>query len=196
MKILELHPETPQKRFVKEAAKVLDKGGLVVYPTDSGYSVGCDAHNVKAIQKLYTLKKAIKKYVMALMLPEIKQITEFANMDNQAFRYIKSRVPGHYTFILPAQTHMMRKLGVKRKEVGVRIPDFPFLNSLFEEFPNPILNTAAKINEDESYIHPDDLERAFKGKVDLLLTMGEIQLNPTNVISLLNGEIEVLRGQE
>ncbi len=194
MEIISVHPENPQQRWVSQAADVLKRGGLLVYPTDSGYSVGCDATQVKAIQKLYQLKKPLKKYVMALMFPDMSAITEYAQIGNEAFRIIKSHTPGPYTFILPAHNHIARKLGVKRKEIGVRIPNHPFLQELFHYFPKPILNTAARLQHEENYTHPDDLEDAFNHKVDMIITAGEIQIHPTNIISLVDG-IEVIRGE-
>ncbi len=195
MEHFELHPETPQNRYIIKAAQVLKKGGLLVYPTDSGYSIGCDAHNIKAIHKLYSVKRSLDKYVMALLLPNISQISEFAKMDNYAFKFIKSRVPGPYTFILPAQTHIARKLGVKRKEIGVRISNFHFLKLLFEEFDGPILNTSAKVSEDVDFVEPSQLLKAFNNQVDLVLSIGELQLNPTNIISLLDDEPVLIRGE-
>jgi tRNA threonylcarbamoyl adenosine modification protein (Sua5/YciO/YrdC/YwlC family) len=194
MKIVSIHPENPQKRWIQLAAETLDRGGIIVYPTDSGYSIGCDATNIKAIQKLYQLKKPIKKYVMALMVPDIKSITDYAQVSNDAFKILKAHTPGPYTFILPALKHISRKLDVKRKEIGIRIPDHSFLNELFQEFPNPLLNTAATLSEDELYCHPDDIEKVFGKIVDLVITSGEIQINPTNIISLVDG-VEVLRGE-
>jgi tRNA threonylcarbamoyl adenosine modification protein (Sua5/YciO/YrdC/YwlC family) len=194
MEIIHLHPENPEARHIKRIADLFRRGGLVVYPTDSGYSVGCDVSNAKALEKLYNLKKPLKKYVMALLLPDLKTITEFAVMDNTAYRMIKERVPGHFTFILPAQTHIVRRLKVKRWEVGVRIPQHPFLNALLSELNSPIVNTAARIRDDEDYTDPQELERAFQGRVDAIIHCGEVQLNPTNIISFVNGEPELLRG--
>ncbi|MGL1934928.1 MAG: L-threonylcarbamoyladenylate synthase [Fibrobacterales bacterium] len=196
MEIFDVHPDNPQKRLVQRVVDIFNKGGLIVYPTDAGYSVGCNAEDKKAINRLYKLKKPIKKYVMALMLNDFSRITEYAKMDNFAFKYIKQRESGRYTFILPAQIHIMRKLDVKRKEVGIRMPKHPFLEAFFELTNDPILNTAAHMSEDEFYTAPDDLIKAFNGKVDAIVTCGEILLDPTNVISLVDGYPEVIRGEE
>lgn len=197
MEVFHLHPENPEKRQVKKIAQIFASGGIVVYPTDSGYSVGCDVNNSKAVEKLYQLKKPIKKYVMSLLLPNLSSINDFAMMSNQAFKIIKERVPGHYTFILPAQTHIIRKLKVKRWEVGVRIPSHPFLNEIFAEFDGKIqiLNTAARIREDEDYTDADELEKAFWNKVDAVVHCGEMQLDPTNIINLCGDEPELVRGE-
>lgn len=195
MDILEIHPENPQLRFVKRAAEVLQNDGLLIYPTDSGYSVGCNAESPKAVEKLYQLKKPLKKYVMALLFKDMRNVTEYAKVSNFAFKFMKSRIPGSFTFILPAHTRISRKLGVKRPEIGIRVPDHPFLEMLFEEFPHPILNTAARISEDEYFTSSDDLVKPFQGAVDLMISCGEVEITPTNIISLLDDDIEVLRGE-
>lgn len=197
MEIFYLHPENPEKRQIKKILQIFQNGGVVVYPTDSGYSVGCDVNQSKAVDKLYQLKKPLKKYVMSLLLPNLTAINDFAMMGNQAFRMIKERTPGHFTFILPAQTHIIRKLKVKRFEVGVRIPNHPFLNTLFSETEGnlQILNTAARIKENEDYTDPDELEEAFRFKVDAIIHCGEMQLNPTNIIDFTGSEPELIRGE-
>jgi tRNA threonylcarbamoyl adenosine modification protein (Sua5/YciO/YrdC/YwlC family) len=195
MQILTIHPDNPQPRFVEQAAEVFRKGGLVIYPTRAGYSIGCDAENKKAIDRLYAVKKPIKKPLMALLFQNFSDITKYAQVDNAAFRLMREKMPGPYTFILPAQIHIARKLDVKRHEIGVRMPTHPFLIELHHHFQNPILNTAARLDEDGHYTRADELEKAFRGKVDLLIDCGEIQINPTTVVSLLNGAPEVLRGE-
>lgn len=194
MQVIEIHPVTPQLRLIKQIAEVFQKGGQVIYPTSAGYAIGCDAGNKKAIQRLYAVKGAFKKPLMALMFEKISDITPYARIDNVAFRLIRERTPGPYTFILPAQVHIARLLGVRRPEIGVRIPGHPFLVELLREWNGPILNTGARLLPDEDYTDPEKLEVAFRGKADLLVSCGIIQVNPTNVISLLGGTPEVIRG--
>lgn len=195
MKVLDIHPENPQARWIKEAVQVFQKGGLVIYPTDSGYSLGCDAHNIKAIQKLYQVKRNMKKYWMALLVDQISSIPEYAKVDNSAFKLIKRTMPGPYTYILPSQIDIARKLKVKRKEIGIRMPDFPVIQALFDQGQGPILNTAARLEDDVNFTEPDDIIQKFKGQADLFLNIGEVQINPTNIISLVEGEPEVIRGE-
>lgn len=188
-----LHPVNPQVRLVKQAIEVFQKGGLVVYPTDSGYSVGCSALHRDAVKRLYHLKRAITKYVMALMVPEFSNITDFAIVETSAYRYMKNKLPGPYTFILPATKHGKKILDVKRAEIGVRMPDHPFFQVLHEHYHDPILNTAARIDEEDDFIHPDDIEEKFGKQVDLIIDMGPVPVNPTSVISLLSGAPEMIR---
>jgi tRNA threonylcarbamoyl adenosine modification protein (Sua5/YciO/YrdC/YwlC family) len=195
MEVFHLHPQNPEARLVKQIAKIFQSGGIVVYPTDSGYSIGCDVNHPKALERLYQIKKPLKKYVMSLLLPDLSAITEFAIVSNASYRIIKERVPGHYTFILPAQTHIARKLKVKRWEIGVRIPNHPFLSLLFAELPTTILNTAARIRDDEDFTDPDDLERVFRNLADAIVHCGETPVDPTNIINLCGSEPELVRGE-
>jgi tRNA threonylcarbamoyl adenosine modification protein (Sua5/YciO/YrdC/YwlC family) len=192
--LIPLHPVTPEARHMKRVLEVLDKGGICVYPTDSGYSLGCDARNRSAVNKLYHLKRVIKKYLMALMVRDFSTVTDFARVDNTAYRYMKKLVPGPYTFVLPATAHGKKILDVKRPEVGVRMPRHPFADALFALRPDAILlTTAAKVREEDHFIDPAEIEDTFGHEVDLVLDMGPVAVNPTTVISLVGGEPEVIR---
>jgi tRNA threonylcarbamoyl adenosine modification protein (Sua5/YciO/YrdC/YwlC family) len=192
--LIPLHPVTPEARHMRRFLEVLDKGGICVYPTDSGYSLGCDARNRGAVNKLYHLKRAMKKYQMAVMVRDFSTVTDFAHVDNAAYRYMKKLVPGPYTFILPATAHGKKILDVKRPEVGVRMPAHPFADALFALKPDAILlTTAAKVREEESFIDPAEIEETFGHEVELVLGMGPVAVNPTTVISLVSGGPELIR---
>ena len=164
---LEVHPENPQARIVKQAAEILEDDGLVLYPTESGYAIGCNAESSKAIHKLYALKKPMKKFFMALIVPDIRFASGYAHVSNFAFNIIKQRVPGPYTFILPADPHIARKLDVKRPEIGIH---------------------------DDIY-ETDELWKVFQHSVDMMVDCGNIEINPTNVVSLVGDSVEVIRGE-
>jgi tRNA threonylcarbamoyl adenosine modification protein (Sua5/YciO/YrdC/YwlC family) len=190
----EVHPLNPQSRTVKLAAETLEKDGLVLYPTESGYAIGCNAESTKAIHKLYLLKKPMKKFFMALILPDIRKASEYAHVSNFAFNIMKQRVPGPYTFILPADPSIARKLDVKRPEIGIRMPMHPFFKELFLHFDKPILSTAAKLSDETEFTNPDDIWNLFEHHVQMMVDCGEIAIHPTNIVSLVNNEIEVIRG--
>jgi len=191
---LEIHPKTPQLRHIKTVANMLRNDALLLYPTDSGYAIGCSAEGSKAINKLYALKKPIKKSFMALILPKISMATPYAKINNFAFQILREHTPGPYTFILPADPQIARKLDVSRSEIGIRISPSIFLKSLFEEFEFPILSTAAKIEESQAFTKPEELMPVFQHKVDVFAEMGEVLLSPTNIINLCNNEISIIRG--
>ncbi len=192
--LLPLHPVTPEARHMKRFLETIDKGGICVYPTDSGYSLGCDARNRSAVNRLYHLKRAMKKFLMALMVRDFSAISDFARVDNVAYRFMKRLVPGPYTFILPATAHGRKLLDVKRPEAGVRMPSHPFADALFSLRPEIVLlTTAAKVKEDEIFADPGEIEAAFGHEVDLVMGMGTIAVNPTTVVSLVSGDPELVR---
>lgn len=193
MQRLQIHPENPQKRLVSKVAEVFDKDGLVVYPTDSGYSVGCLAHSKKAKQRLYQLKKDLAKYTMALMLYDFSEITHYAEVENAAFRYMKNKCPGPYTFILPATKEGTKILEVKRPEIGVRMPQHSFFETLVEFDQRPILNTSARIDDDHYLVEPDDIEKYYGKRIDMIVDMGPIPFEPTTIVSLVSGAPELIR---
>jgi len=195
MLCLEIHPETPQARHINTIANMLRSDALLLYPTDSGYAICCSAASTKAINKLYKLKKPIKKARMALILPQISEASGYARINNFAFQILKSHTPGPYTFILPADPHIARKLDVNRPEIGIRISPHVFINSLFQQFEHPILSTAAKIEESQAFTKPEELKPIFQHRVDVFADMGEVIISPTNVIRLVDNEIEIIRGE-
>jgi tRNA threonylcarbamoyl adenosine modification protein (Sua5/YciO/YrdC/YwlC family) len=191
---LELHPKNPEVRLMKKVLEAFAAGEVVIYPTDSGYSMGCDALSKKGVHKLYHLKRAMKKYLMALMVRDFGALTEFAKVETSAFRYMKALVPGPYTFVLPATVRSRKLLDVNRPEVGVRMPDSPFTNTLFQLNPEAvILTTAAKIREEDNFIDPADIEAEYGHLVDLIVDLGPLPVTPTTVISLIAEAPEILR---
>ncbi len=191
---LELHPATPQIRLLKKVLDVFAGGGVVVYPTDSGYSMGCDATSKEGMRKLYHLKRGMKKYIMALMVRDFAALTEYAKVETSAFRYMKALVPGPYTFILPATARSKKLLDVSRPEVGVRMPKSVFTDALFELAPGSvILTSAAKIEEDDHFIHPEDIEEKYGHLVDLIVDIGPMAITPTSIISLVTDQPELIR---
>jgi tRNA threonylcarbamoyl adenosine modification protein (Sua5/YciO/YrdC/YwlC family) len=191
---LELHPKNPEVRFMKKVLDAFAAGEVVIYPTDSGYSMGCDALSKKGVNKLYHLKRAMKKYLMALMVRDFGALSEFAKVETSSFRYMKAVVPGPYTFILPATVRSRKILDVNRPEVGVRMPSSPFTDTLFQLSPEAvILTTAAKIREEDQFIDPEEIESAYGHLVDLIVDVGPLPITPTTVISLVAEAPEILR---
>lgn len=191
---LELHPVTPQTRLIKRVLETFESDGVAIYPTDSGYSLGCNALSRKAVNKLYHLKRAMKKYLMALMVRDFSALSEFARIDNAAFRYMKHLVPGPYTFVLPSTIRARKLLDVNRPEVGVRMPRGSFTDALFALSPKSvILTTAAKIQEEDILIDPVEIEEQYGHLVDLIVDQGPKPVTPTTVIALREDTVEILR---
>ncbi|GHV12027.1 hypothetical protein AGMMS49938_03780 [Fibrobacterales bacterium] len=131
---------------------------------------------------------------MALILPDISKATEYAKISNFAFQILRNRTPGAYTFILPADPQIARKLDVPRPEIGIRISPHIFIRSLFEQFDEPLLSTAAKLEDNQSLTTPEELLPIFKSKVEVFADMGIVPINPTNIVSLMGDEATVIRG--
>jgi tRNA threonylcarbamoyl adenosine modification protein (Sua5/YciO/YrdC/YwlC family) len=143
MKRLPIHPMDPQNRHVKAAAEVLRSGGLVIYPTDSVYGLGCDLFNKKAVARIYQIKGNDKRKLLSFICPDLKGISEYAYVSNPAYKIMRHLLPGPYTFILTATKQVPRILLENRKTVGIRVPDNPICHALLAGFNSPIISTSA-----------------------------------------------------
>jgi len=193
--LIRVHPETPQTRFVEQVAQILRNDGLVVYPTTSGYALGCLASSHKGRDRLYKLKGKDKAKVMALLFHDFSHIAQYAKVSNFAFRTMKSVLPGSYTFILPSLHRTAKLLESKRPEVGVRMPTHSFLTSLMPLLDGPLLNTAARFtNEpDEEHISGEAIQARYGHLVDAVVDAGEIVPFGTTIVSLVQESVELVR---
>ena len=193
--LIRVHPETPQTRFVEQVAECLGKDGLVVYPTESGYAMGCLAGSHKGRDRLYRLKGKDKGKVMALLFHDFSHIAQYAHVSNFAFRTMKHLVPGPYTFILPSLHRTAKLLDTKRPEVGVRMPVHSFLSALMPLLDGPLLNTAARFTAEPEEVHlcGEEIHDRFKHLVDLVVDAGEIRPFGTTILSLVEERVELIR---
>jgi tRNA threonylcarbamoyl adenosine modification protein (Sua5/YciO/YrdC/YwlC family) len=190
-----MHPINPQPRLVKEAVASLQAGQLLVYPTDSTYAIGCALSSKNALNALRTLRGISEKHPLTLLCNSISQAAEYCLIDNAAFRLLKEYTPGAYTFILPA-TKSVPKLaqGLKRKVVGVRIPNHPVPLSLIAELGVPILSTSLWLKgEDAPLSDPHDVVEHAPGQVDLVLDVGLGKCEPTTVVDLTEDKPLLIR---
>ncbi|MEN9353474.1 MAG: hypothetical protein RL318_799 [Fibrobacterota bacterium] len=169
--------------------------GLVVYPTTSGYALGCLASSHKGRDRIYKLKGKDKAKVMALLFHDFSHIAQYARVSNFAFRTMKHVVPGPYTFILPSLSKTAKLLDTKRPEVGVRMPSHPFLTALLPLLDGPMLNTAARFtaDADEEHLSGEEIHDQFKHLVDIVVDAGEIIPVGTTILSLVSESIELVR---
>jgi tRNA threonylcarbamoyl adenosine modification protein (Sua5/YciO/YrdC/YwlC family) len=193
--LIRVHPVTPQPRIVAQAAQVLDRDGVLVYPTESGYAIGVSTGSPKAMSRLYKLTDPVKSKTLSLLFHDFSQVSGFADVSNFAFRTMKHLVPGPYTFILPAKHKTAKLLGVKRPEVGVRLPEYPFLRALLEAHPHPLLNAAARFSErsEEIFEDPTEIEDQYGRMLDLVVDAGPIIPTGTTIVSLINDETQLVR---
>jgi tRNA threonylcarbamoyl adenosine modification protein (Sua5/YciO/YrdC/YwlC family) len=191
--IVEWDPARPRKKITGIIKEVLSSGGIIAYPTDTVYGMGCDLFNIKAIRKLYLAKRLDEKRALSVICRDFKDISNYAVMSDPAFELLKGCLPGPYTFVLKARKIMPKLLMTEKKEVGIRIPDHPVPVALAGLIERPIINTSARISGEEFLSDPREIEKSFKDTVDVVIDGGIMISSPSTVIRLLNDTIEVLR---
>lgn len=193
MQRISIHQQHPNIRDIKLAAGILQSGGLISYPTDTVYGLGCDYTQKKAIERLYSLKELPKHHHSTFLCNEISQISELAIVSNWAFRLMKRLLPGPYTFILAASREVPNTLLNKQKTVGVRIPAHEVPQALVRELGRPIITTSASSASGEMIGDPDELEELYSRGLSLFLDAGPIRAEPSTVLSLVGDTVEILR---
>lgn len=191
--ILHINPKNPQKRLIEKAAEVLKAGGVIAYPTDTIYGLGCDLYNKKAIQRIYQIKRRDPKKPFSFICSDLKHISEYAQVTNLAYRIMKRYLPGPYTFILPGTKLVPRIMLTKRKTVGIRVPDHPICLALVKALGNPIISTSANLSGEEALTDPREIEETLGSQIDLIIDGGILAVQPSTVVSLIDDEVRVVR---
>ena len=188
-----IHPVNPNSRLIRQAAEVLRNGGVVVYPTDSCYALGCHLDDKDAVARIRQIRKLDQHHHMTLMCRDLSEISRYARMDNAKFRMLKSNTPGSYTFILEATKEVPKRLQhPKRSTIGMRIPDHPVALALLEELGEPLLSTTLILPDDEGPLNDAGYIRGLLEKqVDLVIDGGAVGVDFTTVIDL-TGDVPVL----
>ena len=193
-KLVEINPYNPQPRLIAQVVDVLRRGGLICYPTDTMYGVGCDIFNQKAVKRVHQLKKRPKNKPFSFMCSSLKNISRYAHVGNTAYRLMRKNLPGPYTLVLPGSKVVPRIMLTRQKTVGIRVPDHPICLAIIEELGNPILNTSAVMDEhDEPVVDALDVDALFGKQVDLIIDGGEVYPDPSTVVSLISDQPEILR---
>ncbi|HVO73350.1 MAG TPA: L-threonylcarbamoyladenylate synthase [Ignavibacteriaceae bacterium] len=192
MEYYELHPVNPQLRFINKAVDVLKKGGVIIYPTDTVYGIGCDIFNKEALEKIFAIKDGGNK-LFSFVCANLKDIAKYAKVSDYAYRTMKHLLPGPYTFILPAAKQVPKKLWSKRKTVGIRVPKHKVCLKLVEELGNPIISTSATGKNGELIFDPVEIRDRFSKQIDLMLASGNLSGDLSSVIDLSEDEPEVIR---
>lgn len=191
--ILSINSENPQLRLIKKAVEVLKEGGIIVYPTDTVYGMGCDLFNKQAIERIYEIKRRNKKEPLSFICADLKDISNYALVSNYAYRTLRRLLPGAYTFVLEASRLVPKILLTKRKTVGIRVPDNKICLALVGELGHPLINTSAKLEQDEILSDPFEIEKKFKKLVDLVIDGGPLASDQSSVIDLIDDVPKVLR---
>ena len=194
MALLSINPENPQSRLISQVVDHLRQGGVICYPTDTVYGIGCDIFNQKAVKRIYQIKKRPKDKPFSFMRGDLKDLSKYCYVSNTAYRLMKKNLPGAYTFILPTLKIVPKILITKQKTVGIRVPDNEICRALIEELGNPILTTSA-MTEDEDQLMSEayEIEERLGNQLDVIIDGGPVYPAPSSVISLINDDVEVLR---
>lgn len=191
----EIHPDNPQPRLIGRAAGILREGGVIVYPTDSCYALGCLLDNKQGVERIYRLRRLDKGHHMSMMCADLSSISVYAKVDNRNYRLLRSLTPGPYTFILRSTNEVPRRfLHPKRKTIGVRVPENNIAQSLLAELGEPMMSTTLLMPGDEFPLNEGyEISQVVKSDVDLVIDGGACGLEETSVISLEGDAVEILR---
>lgn len=191
----QIHPENPQHRLIQQAVEIIRKGGLVVYPTDSAYALGCHIGDKDALERVRALRKLDKHHNFTLMCRDLSELATYARVNNQVFRLLKNHTPGAYTFILEATADVPRRLlHPKRKTIGLRVPDNPIALALLEELGEPLMTSSLLLpGEEYPMTDPYDIRETLEHQVDLVIDGGYCGLEPTTVVDLTEDTPQLVR---
>lgn len=191
----EIHPQNPQPRLISQAAQKVREGAVVIFPTDSGYAIGCQLENKNAVQQICRIRDIDKNHNFTLMCRDLSELSEYARVDNQAFRLLKNNTPGPYTFVLKGTKEVPKRLlNPKRKTIGLRVPDHRIAQALLEELGEPLMSTTLILpGHDFAESDPDDIREALDSLVDVIIDGGRLGEKPTTVIDMADGGVSVLR---
>ncbi len=190
---LELNPDNPQPRHIDKAVMILKKGGVIIYPTDTFYGIGCDIMNKKAIERIYQIKKRDKKQPFSFICPDLKDISKYAKVSNFAYRNMKRLLPGPYTFVLSGSKMVPKIMLTKRRTAGIRVPDNQIATNIASKLGNPIISTSVTDSEGNALKDPTFIYDMFNNQVDLVIDSGMVAGKPSSVISLINDIPEIIR---
>ena len=191
--MIQINPENPQQKLISKVVQVLKDGGVVAYPTDTIYGIGCDIFNKRAMEKIYRIKGRDKKKPMSFVCSDLSHISQFAKVSNYAYRIMKRLLPGPYTFVLEASSSVPRLVSTKRRTVGIRIPDSEIALSIVRDLGNPIISTSANMSGENIISDPFQIEDLFGSQLDAVIDGGKLSGNPSTVIDLSGDAPAVLR---
>lgn len=191
----QVHPETPQGRVVKHAAAVLMQGGVIVYPTDSTYALGCHLGDKAALDRIRRIRQLSNKHNFTLVCSDLSSLSTYAQVSNSAYRILKAYTPGPYTFVLKATPEVPRRLmHPKRKTIGIRVPDHPVAQAILAEMGEPIMSTSLILpDQEEQLVDPYEMRMKLGKLVDLIIDGGACGLEPTTMIDLVEGIPALMR---
>ena len=193
--MLSIHPQSPQPRLIAQAVETTQKNGVIVYPTDSGYALGCRLGDREAMERILQIRQIELSHHLTLVCHDLSELGQYARVDNQQYRLLKQLTPGAYTFILPATKEVPRRtLHPKRATIGLRVPDHPVAQALLKALGEPILSCTLMLPDDDVPLSDaDDIAEKIGKRVDLIIDSGHCEPESTTVLDLTEDEIVVVR---
>lgn len=190
-----IHPDNPQQRLIDQSVEILRKGGLIAYPTDSAYALGCHIGDKLALDRIRAIRQLDKHHNFTLMCRDLSELANFARVDNRAFRSIKSHTPGPYTFILNATAEVPRRLmHPKRKTLGMRVPDNNIALAIMEALGEPLMSSSLILPGDKVPLtDPYDIRDVLEHQLELVIDGGFCGMEPTTVVDLTGDDPEIIR---
>lgn len=185
--LLSINPHNPQKRLISKVVEVLDQGGLIIYPTDTFYGIGCDVFNKRSIRRIYQLKKRPLSKPFSFICANLKDISLYAQVSNNAYRIMKRTLPGPYTFVLEGTRLVPRLMLTSRKTVGIRVPNNKICLAIVERLGRPIISTSINLEE------PSIIHDTYSSYVETVIDGGVISYEPSTVVSLVDDNPEIIR---
>jgi tRNA threonylcarbamoyl adenosine modification protein (Sua5/YciO/YrdC/YwlC family) len=190
-----VHPDNPQARLISQAVAIIRDGGVVIYPTDSGYALGCQLENKQALERICQIRRLDDKHNFTLLCRDLSELSIYARVDNSVFRLLKNNTPGAYTFIFKGTKEVPRRLmNPKRKTIGMRVPDNKIALALLEELGEPLMSTTLILPGNEvAESDPEAIRDQLEHAVDLIMNGGYLGEQPTTVVDFSDDEINVVR---
>jgi len=188
-----INPKNPQPRLIHKAVQILRDGGIIAYPTDTYYGIGCDIMNKKAIGKIYRLKQRTQKKPFSFICCDLKNISEYAKVSNYAYKNMKRLLPGPYTFILEGSRLVPKIMLTRRRTAGIRVPDHPICLALVRELGHPVISTTATLADGKVLSDPSLIHETLGHQVDLVIDGGPVLGGPSSVVALIDDMPHVIR---
>lgn len=191
--LVSINNQNPQLRLVRRAVETLREGGIIIYPTDTVYGMGCDLFNKKGIDRIYEIQRRDRKKPLSFVCADLKDISRYAKVTDDAYKIMRRLLPGPYTFVLEASRLVPKTILPKRQTTGIRVPDNAICQALIAELGSPIISASVKDENGELLSDPRMIEELFGRRVDMIIDGGIIAAKPSSVISILDEGTEILR---
>lgn len=191
--MIAINNQNPQLRLVRRAVETLREGGIVIYPTDTVYGMGCDLFNKRGIDRIYEIQRRDRKKPLSFVCADLKDISRYAKVTDEAYKIMRRLLPGPYTFVLEASRLVPKTILPKRQTTGIRVPDNNICQALIAELGSPIISASVKDENGELLSDPRMIDELFGNRVDMIIDGGIIAAKPSSVISILDEGTEILR---